>query len=67
MNEGDNTLDNSHTTDDIVIDPNGIVWMRAERSGTSAGRVYTITYQAVDDFNNITVDSATVVVQHDMR
>jgi hypothetical protein len=32
-----------------------------------AGRIYTITYQAADDSNNVTVASATVTVPHDRR
>ncbi|MHC4395065.1 MAG: right-handed parallel beta-helix repeat-containing protein [Planctomycetota bacterium] len=74
MNEGeetntydpqyDNTLGDGHTTDDIqIIDGN--IYLRAERSGTGTGRIYTITYQAIDDSGNVTVDSATITVPHD--
>ena len=54
------------TEDDIQIGDEGI-WLRAERSGKGSGRIYTITYQAVDDSGNVTVDSATVTVPHDRR
>jgi len=51
------------TEDDIQIGDEGI-WLRAERSGRGTGRVYTITYQAVDDSGNVTVQEATVTVPH---
>ncbi|MHC4087198.1 MAG: hypothetical protein ACYSWZ_06280, partial [Planctomycetota bacterium] len=38
-----------------------------ERSGTGNDRVYTITYQAVDDCGNTTVSSATVSIPHDYK
>ena len=71
MNEGeetntydplfDNTIGDGHTLDDIqVVD--GSIWLRAERAGRGVGRVYTITYQAVDDAGNVTQTSATVTV-----
>ncbi len=63
-NEEDDAKGDGHTSDDIQVDDNGI-WLRAERSGKRAGRVYTITYQAVDGSGNVTVQSATVSVPHD--
>jgi endo-1,4-beta-xylanase len=36
--------------------------LRAERSGTGSGRVYTITYEAADDSGNVTTRQATVTV-----
>jgi hypothetical protein len=75
MNEGDetntfdavydNTTGDGHTVGDIQVDANGEIWLRAERSGTGTGRIYTITYQAVDDSGNVTAQSATVSVPHD--
>jgi hypothetical protein len=56
-------LHDGQTSDDIRIDPDGSIWLRAERSGGST-RVYTITYEAVDDFKNSAVASATVTVPH---
>jgi len=34
---------------------------------TGSGRIYTITYQAVDDSGNVAVARATVTVPHDQR
>jgi len=67
MNEGDEATGEGHTTDDIHVDDKGLVYLRAERSGAGSGRIYTITYQAVDDSGNIAVASATVTVPHDQR
>ncbi len=52
-----------------------IIAISASRSGKvsgpfdklGTGRIYTITYQAVDDSNNVTTASATVTVPHDRR
>jgi hypothetical protein len=56
------------TTGDILVDPNdGSIYLRAERTGSGSGRIYTITYEAVDDSGNVTVGSATVTVPHDQR
>jgi len=66
-NEDDDSKGDGHTTDDIQISANGSIYLRAERSGKGSGRVYTITYQAVDDAGNVVVDSATVTVPHDRR
>jgi hypothetical protein len=38
--------------------------LRAERSGLGDGRVYTITYKAVDNCGNMTFVSVTVTVPH---
>jgi predicted outer membrane repeat protein len=67
MNECDNTIGDGHTTDDIQIGEDGSIYLRAERSGTGSNRVYTITYQAVDDSGNVTVRSATVSIPHDFK
>jgi peptidoglycan/xylan/chitin deacetylase (PgdA/CDA1 family) len=76
MNEGDRTntydpmyddaLGDGRTIDDIQV-VNGSIYLRAERCGTGAGRVYTITYRAVDRSGNVTTKSATVTVPHDQR
>ncbi|GAF82001.1 unnamed protein product, partial [marine sediment metagenome] len=65
MNEGDDAIGDGHTSDDIQVGDDGSIYLRAERSGTGVGRIYTITYQAVDDSGNTTVRSATVTVPHD--
>jgi len=41
------------------------IQLRAERAGTGDGRVYTVTYTAVDDSGNTTSASATAFVPHD--
>jgi hypothetical protein len=74
MNEGeetstydamyDDTQGDGHTVDDIQIDENGLIYLRAERSGKGDGRVYTITYQAVDASGNTSEATATVTVPH---
>jgi hypothetical protein len=77
MNEGDktnaydpahdNTLGDGNTLNDIQVDDDGRIYLRAERSGTGIGRIYTITYIAVDYSGNATEESVTVTVPHDER
>jgi len=67
MNEDDEAKGDGHTTLNIQIGDDGSIYLRAERSGTGSGRIYTITYQAVDDSGNVAVASATVTVPHDQR
>jgi hypothetical protein len=43
------------------------ILLRAERSGTSSGRIYTINYSATDFSGNAITASATVTVPHDME
>jgi hypothetical protein len=64
-NEDDDALGDGHTGGDIQIGDDGSIYLRAERSGTGSGRIYTITYKAVDDCGNATIRSATVTVPHD--
>jgi hypothetical protein len=76
MNEGeetntydpmyDNTVGDGHTVDDIQVDA-GRMWLRAERSGKGDGRVYYITYRAVDGEGNYADAMATVIVPHGER
>ncbi|MGB2808797.1 MAG: hypothetical protein WBC22_13720, partial [Sedimentisphaerales bacterium] len=66
-NEGDDTIGDGHTSNDIQIGEDGSIYLRSERSGTSDDRVYTITYQVVDDCGNATVRSATVSIPHDFK
>jgi predicted outer membrane repeat protein len=66
-NEGDNTVGDGHTSNDIQINEDGSIYLRSERSGTSDERIYTITYQAIDDCGNTTVRSATVSIPHDFK
>jgi hypothetical protein len=75
MNEGDeintfdpifdDTLGDGHTTDDIQIDDEGVIYLRAERGGTGTGRVYTLTYEATDFAGNVSTASLTVTVPHE--
>ena len=66
-NEGDDTIGDGHTSDDIHIGEDGSIYIRSERSGTGSSRIYTITYEAVDDCGNVAVSSATVSIPHDFR
>jgi len=61
----DVTLGDGRTIGDIRVDADGHVFLRAERSGTGTGRVYTITCDAVDRCGNVTTRSVTVTVPHD--
>lgn len=63
-NEPDNGLGDGDTPNDIVIVDDFTFDLRAERSGTGDGRVYTITYEVTDFCGNSTVASATVTVPH---
>jgi hypothetical protein len=51
-----------NTTSDIVIVDQDTFQLRAERSDTGTGRVYTITYSATDACGNETIRDATVRV-----
>ncbi|CAG0947707.1 hypothetical protein ANRL1_04454 [Anaerolineae bacterium] len=61
-NEPDNGLGDGDTPNDIVIVNNTTIQLRAERSGTGTGRVYTITYKAADAYGNSKTASVTVTV-----
>lgn len=61
-NEPDNGLGDGDKSGDIVIVDNDTFRLRAERSGTGGGRVYTVTYRATDACGNTTTTSATVSV-----
>ncbi len=65
--EGNDTIGDGHTSDDIQIGDDGSIYLRAERSGAGSDRVYTITCQAVDESGNTTVHSATVSIPHDFK
>jgi hypothetical protein len=55
------------TSEDIEIGDDGSIYLRARRGGSSGGRVYTIIYEAEDEFGNAAVASATVTVPHNRR
>jgi predicted extracellular nuclease len=63
-NEPDNATGNGdgNTVNDIVILDDDEFQLRAERSGSGDGRVYTITYEVTDACGNSTTASATVNV-----
>jgi len=67
-NEPDNGRGDGNTTGDIQGAAFGTddrqFQLRAERSGTGTGRIYTVTYEARDASNNATVKQAVVTVPH---
>jgi len=54
-----------HSEPDWQIDPDGGVWIRAERDGTGADRLYTITVTVTDHAGRTTTAAAVVTVPHD--
>jgi predicted extracellular nuclease len=63
-NEPDNGLGDGDTANDIVIVNNNTIKLRAERSGSGNGRIYTITYQATNTCGATVTATATVTVPH---
>ncbi len=63
-NEADNGKGDGNTTNDIVIIGDTLFKLRAERSGTGQGRIYTITYRATDASGNSAEASITITVPH---
>lgn len=63
-NESDNAEGpaDGNTTNDIIIVDDYHFQLRAERSDTGTGRIYTITYVVTDACGNSTAQSATVTV-----
>ena len=53
------------TPSDAVIMGNLTVKLRADRSGSGSGRVYTITVQCTDASGNVAMKTVTVTVPHD--
>jgi hypothetical protein len=64
-NEPINGLGDGDTAPDWVITGNLTVNLRAERSGTGSGRVYTITVRCTDDSGNSSTRAVQVTVAHD--
>lgn len=64
-NEPVNGLGDGDTSPDWIITGPLTVNLRAERSGTGTGRVYTITVQCTDDSGNSSTATGTVRVPHD--
>ena len=63
-NEPENAKGDGNTVDDIVIVNDFTFNLRAERSGTGSGRIYTITYQATDISGNTAMASVSIEVPH---
>ncbi len=61
-NEPDDGLGDGDTANDIVIVDDYHFQLRAERSATGTGRIYTITYMVTDACGNSTSATATVTV-----
>ncbi len=64
-NEPDNGLGDGDTPNDIVIVDDFNFQLRAERSATGDGRIYTITYEVTDACGNSTLATAEVTVPKD--
>jgi hypothetical protein len=69
--EPDNGLGDGDTTTDIQQAAFGTddrsFLLRAERSGTGVGRIYTVTYEARDASGNASVQRAVVAVAHSQK
>ncbi len=68
-NEPDNGLGDGDQPNDIQLIPgdNHHLYLRAERSGIGASRVYAITITCTDIHGNRTTQTALVAVPHDLR
>ena len=53
------------SANDILVDENGNISLRAERSGKGDGRIYSIIYEVTDASENSAIAEATVSVPHD--
>lgn len=65
-NEPDNATGEGNTAPDVVIS-GGVVQLRAEPSGSSNGRIYTVTATAADVAGNVANSTSTCAVPHDQR
>jgi hypothetical protein len=76
MNEGDETntydplfdttLGDGNTLNDIQVNTNGEIYLRAERSGKGEGRIYTLMFKVTDVSGNSSSKTVTVTVPHNM-
>ena len=60
----DKTRGDGDTANDIQIEADGKIRLRAERSGTGDGRIYTIIFVATDASGNSSSASVSVTVPH---
>ncbi len=65
-NEPDNGLGDGNTVNDIVVVDDTTFQLRAERSGTGNGRIYSFAYEATDACGNTATANTAVYVPHDM-
>jgi len=63
-NEPPNGVGDGNTAPDWVITGNLSAYLRAERSGTGDGRIYTIAVSCTDGCGNSSVETTSVTVQH---
>jgi predicted extracellular nuclease len=66
-NEPDNGKGDGNTSNDIVVVDDFSFMLRAERSGSGSGRIYTIDYLAVDSCGNSATASVDVTVPHNQK
>lgn len=66
-NEPVNGLGDGDTEPDWEITGNLTVNLRAERSGTGSGRVYTMNIECTDESGNSSVETVEVTVPHDKK
>ena len=64
-NEPENGIGDGNTAPDWIITGDLTLKLRAERSGTGDGRIYTITVSCADSSGNSTWGDVTVSVPHD--
>jgi hypothetical protein len=60
--ESSNGTGDGDTASDIVVDAQGRIFLRAERSGNGSDRIYTLTYEATDASGNVRSVAGTVTV-----
>lgn len=66
-NEHVNGLDDGNTSPDWEVTGDLTVNLRAERSGTKDGRIYTITVECIDDSENNSTETVDVIVPIDLE
>ncbi len=66
-NEHVNGLDDGNTSPDWEVIGDLTVNIRAERSGTGDGRIYTITVECIDDSGNNSTETVDVTVPIDLE